>query len=281
MRAELEKISNKPTNSFQVRIIEVDKRLNFKTAFHYHPEYELILTLTSKGRRFIGNHVNDYLAGELVFIGKNIPHCWLTEEPSNQIVVQMTEDFLGHDFLSTPECLPIRKLFDDSANGVIFHKEAVKKVSKKMKRLTVEHSFRRLMTLLEIFYELSQPQQYSFLSTDAYPTTDNAQEFRRMHALFNYIHENYTDQINLAEAASILNFTKSSLCKFIKRKTKKTFSVIVNEVRFGKATELLIETNMPIYEICFACGFNDPSYFFKKFSATFGTSPKQFRDSFN
>ena len=281
IKAGFEKISNKPIHSFLVRQVEVDKRLDFKAAFHYHPEYELTFTLSSKGRRFIGNHVENYMAGELIFIGKNIPHCWMTQEPSKQIVVQMTEDFLGEGFLHAPEMRAILTLFQDSAYGVQFERKVIKKVSKKLKRLLVTSPFNRLILLLEIFHDLTKHERYHLLSTEFYPTADNAKEFERINILLDYIHKNYQRKLSLDEAARMVNLTKSSLCKFIKKKTKKTFSQIVNEIRFGAATDMLIGTDLPILEICYLSGFNDPSFFFKHFLVLTGMTPKTFRDSYH
>ena len=280
MRAELERISNKPTDSFFVKVVEREHRLDFKASYHYHPEYELIWTLKSRGRRFIGNHISEYKSGELIFLGKNIPHCWITSEPSEQMVVQMKEDFLGLDFLNTPECFPLRNMLKESYRGLQFYGKTKKRIQRKMKELLIENSFKRLLLLLEILNELAQSEEFEYLSTDDYRSAYNQKEFERIQMLYNYIHENFQGDIKIDQAAQLINLTKSAFCKFVKRKTKKTFSQIVNEVRLGKATNLLIETDMPITQICYEVGYNDLSYFFRQFLKTMGSSPKQFRASF-
>jgi hypothetical protein len=32
----------------------------FATPWHYHPEFELVLVVKSRGKRFIGNYVSDF-----------------------------------------------------------------------------------------------------------------------------------------------------------------------------------------------------------------------------
>jgi YesN/AraC family two-component response regulator len=150
-----------------------------------------------------------------------------------------------------------------------------------MKVLKEEKSFKRLILLLEILNELAQSDEFEYLSTDDYHSAYNQKEFERIQMLYNYIHENFQGKINIDQAAQLVSLTKSAFCKFIKRKTKKTFSQIVNEVRLGKATNLLRETELPITQICYEVGYNDLSYFFRQFQKTMGTSPKQFRTSFN
>ena len=43
------------------------------------------------------------------------------------------------------------------------------------------------------------------------------------------------------------------------------------------ALQLLIKSDMAIKEISYTCGFPDPAAFSKRFSATYGFTPRQFR----
>ena len=280
MKAELEKISNKPTDSFLVKTVERERRDDFKSAFHYHPEFELIWTLKSRGKRFIGNSISPYQPGELIFLGKNIPHCWMTNEHSVQMVVQMKEDFLGNEFLAAPECNFLRNMFEESYRGIQFFGATKTSVLQKLKLLQKKESFERLLLLLDILNELGHSKEKDYLSTEGYPNSANRKEFDRIQKIYTYIHDNYQGHVSLDEAAKLVNLTKSSFCKFIKAKTKKTFSTIVNEVRISKAAESLQNSEKTISEICYECGFNDPSYFFKQFAKYLKMSPKVFRDSY-
>ena len=277
MKAELEYISNKPMNSFLVKYVEREQRLDFKSVYHYHPEYELIWTLKGSGRRFIGNDIGSYESDELIFLGKNIPHCWITPEPSKQMVVQMKEDFLGVDFLNTPECIDLKHMLENSYRGLQFFGKTKAKTQKKMQRLYETNSFQRLLLLLEILNDLAESNEFEYLSNDTFETASDQREVNRIQTIYNFIHQNYKEPITLENAMNLVNLSKSAFCKFIKRKTNKTFSQIVNQIRIQKAVELLIDTNKPIMEICYDVGYNDPSYFFKLFQKEMQVSPKQFR----
>lgn len=277
MKAELEYISNQPMDSFLVKIVEREERLDFKSVYHYHPEYELIWTIKSKGRRFIGSHISEYEPNELIFLGKNIPHCWITPEPSEQMVVQMKEDFLGFDFLNTPECISLKNMLQESYKGLQFFGETKKRTLAKMSLLLEKKSFERLLLLLEILNDLAQSEEFEYLSNDTFTTASNQKEINRIQLIYNYIHQNFSKTITLYEAMNLVNLSKSAFCKFIKRRTNKTFSEIVNQIRIEKATKLLLETESPIMQICYEVGYNDPSYFFKQFQKETGFSPKAFR----
>ena len=277
MKAELEYISNQPMNSFLVKYVEREQRLDFKSVYHYHPEYELIWTLKGRGRRFIGSDIARYESDELIFLGKNIPHCWITPEPSKQMVVQMKEDFLGIDFLNTPECIDLKHMLENSYRGLQFFGKTKTQTQKKMEQLYSISSFPRLLLLLEILNDLAQSNEFEYLSNDTFETASDQKEINRIQTIYNFIHQNYKEQITLNDAMNLVNLSKSAFCKFIKRKTNKTFSQIVNQIRIQKAIDLLVDTNKPIMEICYEVGYNDPSYFFKLFQKEMKVSPKQFR----
>jgi len=57
-----------------------DRRLpEFPFNWHYHPEFELTLTVNSRGMCFVGDHVGPYDDGDLVLIAPNVPHAFQSQ----------------------------------------------------------------------------------------------------------------------------------------------------------------------------------------------------------
>src|SRR5678815_5195649 len=52
----------------------------FKSPFHYHPELELVYVKESHGKRIIGDKLDTFTDGDMVFMGSNLPHIWLNDE---------------------------------------------------------------------------------------------------------------------------------------------------------------------------------------------------------
>lgn len=55
-----------------------------------------------------------------------------------------------------------------------------------------------------------------------------------------------------------------------------TFTDFVNEYRINQASKLLLEGSS-IADACYACGFNNISYFTRRFRDIKGKSPGQYR----
>ncbi|MCY1559897.1 HTH-type transcriptional activator RhaS [compost metagenome] len=72
-----------------------------------------------------------------------------------------------------------------------------------------------------------------------------------------------------------------SFSRFIKKRTGKTFIDILNEIRLGHASRMLIDTTNTVFEIAYNCGFNNISNFNRVFKKKKNTTPKSFRENFS
>lgn len=71
--------------------------------------------------------------------------------------------------------------------------------------------------------------------------------------------------------------SREHLARSLKKYCGITLSEYINELRLNYASNLLLHTNTSVIEICFACGFQSVSYFYRIFKARYGVSPKEFR----
>src|SRR5882757_7740820 len=92
----------------------------FDAPYHFHAEYELTYILEGSGKRYVGSHMQNFTAGDLVLLGPNLPHCWKLElekdvqNNSSAIVIQFDGSFLGDDFFNKNELQHIKRLFQKS-----------------------------------------------------------------------------------------------------------------------------------------------------------------------
>ncbi|MEQ9582322.1 MAG: cupin domain-containing protein, partial [Arenibacter sp.] len=136
---------------------------HFLKIWHYHPELELVYIAKSTGTRFIGDGIEKFSEGDLVLIGKNLPHMWLNDEVyfeadsglvSEAIAIHFKEDFLGLEFLNAIEMKPILQLIKRATQGIKFSNIDAKLIEK-IKKLHSHEPFEKTIKLIEILYKLA------------------------------------------------------------------------------------------------------------------------------
>ena len=264
------------------------KEMAFTAPYHFHPEYELTLILKGKGMRFVNHNMEDYVIGDLVLLGSNLPHCWKTDDiiegeiNAHSIVIQFSKDFLGEQLFLKPEFLSIQELLQRSGNGIRFSEEIQRITKKRMIALVEEeNNFKQLMSFLEILHDLSTTESFKLLSNDTVNAQQSLVDKQRINPVFTYIIENFKKSVSLNVAAEIANMTPNAFCRYFKKITRKTFMETVISYRINYAVQQLVHTNQLVSQICFDCGFTDISHFYKLFKIKTKMSPLSYRKKFN
>lgn len=93
------------------------------------------------------------------------------------------------------------------------------------------------------------------------------------------IHENIAnDEFSLRYLANTLSLSTTYLSTLFKQLFGTTFQEYMLTTRMDRAKILLLSTDMKIYEIAAAIGFEDPNYFSASFKKRFGQTPNQFKE---
>lgn len=286
MNPILEKVTRNSNHSFALK---EDILSYIEIGWHFHPEYELTLIAESFGKRVIGDHISNFEAGDVLLIGPNLPHYMRNDaafyqgDPSlrcRAIVAHFAEDFMGHSFFQRPELHQIWQLLRDSHQGVHIYGESAEHVANRMEALLENHSFERLMILLQILSFIAQSKERTLLASPGFTLRSPGGDSSRIGRVFAFLFQHFSQHIGLKEVADSVSMSDSALCKLMKRHTGKTFSHALNKIRIGHACRLLIEDNQAVGDISFLCGYSSPSYFNRTFRRFTGFSPLQYRNRF-
>lgn len=98
--------------------------------------------------------------------------------------------------------------------------------------------------------------------------------------ILNYIETNYKNA-TLSEITEQLNSSISQISRFIKNKFGKNFKELLQEKRFQTAVKLLEDTNLSVSDIVLNIGYENNSYFHRKFRESYHMSPAEYRKSCN
>ena len=92
-----------------------------------------------------------------------------------------------------------------------------------------------------------------------------------------FMQEKYMETCGLAEVAAHVHLNPSYFSNLFKKETGDSVTGFIQTLRMQKAKLLLGSTDMKIFEIAEAVGFNDSNYFTHVFNKTEGRSPKEYR----
>ena len=258
----------------------------FQSPFHSHPELELVYIKESYGKRIVGNSVAQFVPGDMIFLGSDVPHVWLNDEiyyqgistlKAKAIVVYFNKEIFGPAFYELKETQNINSLFNQAVRGLSISGKTNELIAKKLEKLVHKKNFEIIVGLFEILSILSESTDISFVNNEIYNPINDQIKNDRISDVFEYVKENYKEEISLVEIAKIANLTPTSFCRMFKLKTKKSFVEYLNEVRVSNACKLLIETDMGISEIAYECGYKTASNFNQLFKKLTGTNPKEYR----
>jgi AraC-like DNA-binding protein len=283
MKPLFHKVPTQLQSSFSIRH---DLQPNFGTTWHYHPELELHHVIKGEGVRFIGDNIGNFSSGEILLLGSNLPHTWRCKDEYFEhnhtheveaIVIHFLPDCLGRDFLSLPETFLIPKLLEKARKGMRITGYTRDKLADLMQSAIHATNLDRLIILLNILKALAETEEFKPIASAHAFYQSNESDIIRLNKVCTYTLSNYKKDISLEEISSISNLSVTSFCRYFKLMTKKTFYDFLIEIRISHACRMLIENKLPTEIICFDCGFNNVSNFYRHFKKVTGITPLEYK----
>ena len=266
--------------------ISVFESLKLSYPFHYHStEYELTLTLGSGGIRLVGNSIEEFGNTDLVMIGPGTPHCWLnnfTNGINNQehikvVVIHFSDHIFSGELMERRELDAIRWLFQASRRGIVYYGSIRERIKNEILRLKIDPDFGTWISLYAIFNELSHSTEFRYLTSPEYTYEGRQDERANFEKVHTYIQENFREKIKIGEVASLIGMNESAFSHYFKKRTLKSYTDFINELRLNYAASMLSNTRKNVSEIAFESGFNNLSNFNRIFKKWKKLTPFQWR----
>jgi AraC-like DNA-binding protein len=278
VRAFLEKVSYGRGHSFHCATFRRPRQ--FDCPFHYHPELELTLILSSAGHRYVGDHIGRFAAGDLVLMGPNLPHSYVNDTPTRgaaSIVLQFLPESLGRGFFDLDEMRDVRALLERARVGMAFHGPVRERVAQRLADVAALEGTTRLIAFLEILQALAASRDYRRLASPTYAPSLALYQGERINRVCELISQRFREDVTQAEASRVAKMSGPSFSRFFRRATNRTFRGFLNEVRVGHASRLLLESDRSVAEICYDSGFGNLSNFNRQFLKLRKASPREYR----
>ena len=94
-----------------------------------------------------------------------------------------------------------------------------------------------------------------------------------------FITKNFNNNITLKDVADEVFLSQNYLSELFKKETGEGFYEFLSNYRVKRAKELLVTTNLKIYEVAESVGYNDSITFGRAFKKITGTTPNNFRNN--
>lgn len=98
--------------------------------------------------------------------------------------------------------------------------------------------------------------------------------------IIDYINNNFNKPISVDIIADEVQLNSCYLGRLFKQYTNLSIVDYINQIRINNALELLTKTDMKIFEIADAVGFNNTHYFIKIFKKQMNMTPGQYREQY-
>lgn len=287
MRPYLEHLRTSPDASWSMLNRRLDEGIPFE--WHHHPEFELTLTLNSRGQRFIGDHVGTYEDGDLVLVGPNLPHTWASREklrsgePHVALVFWFRLEWIEQLIGTTVELFPIRRLLGRAAAGLAFDRRLGLDLSADFMAIYSRPPAERLLGLIAILLRLAEAEETETLSATVPLLADGNSHgpgSQRIDRLLAHLHRHYHQPLRMEALAEIAALSVSGMHRMFRKHTQSNVSDYVIGLRIGEACSRLSATDQPIQHIAAEIGYGSLANFNRQFKRLRGMSPRQYRAQF-
>lgn len=248
----------------------------FETPWHRHVENEILYIKQGYGTAIIGDFVGEFTAGDLFYIGSNVPHWFRKDEEKvfcTVVVIQFDKNIFGNTFLKMPELNKINQLINLNQALSINYSEQLHLIDA-IQRLEHTKGYEHLGILMNLLNAFSI-QTHNTVLTNGHINSFDAKGI--IDEIMEYTFEHFHENIKLEEVASIAKMSVSNFRRFFKLNTKKSYSGFLKEIRIAHACKLLKDKNLFISQIFHECGYRNITNFNRQFKAVKGTTPSVYR----
>jgi AraC-like DNA-binding protein len=257
--------------------------------WHFHPEYELTLTMNSQGRRYIGDSIAVYGDDDLVLVPPDLPHTWSSNrsidssQPQVAIVVWFDGSWVRRLADLCPEYSELHSLLRRAACGLAFQEGAGTLMRAHLERLRSPDARARLTAVLEILVWLSNLPAEPLTSPSAFAARAGATSRyvpEQLSRVLSLIDTQFAHSLKLETLAKAAGMSERTLTRHFTQHLGESVGQYISRVRIGHACRTLTNTDMPISVIASRSGFANVANFNRQFKATKQMTPAAYRQQF-
>lgn len=262
------------------------KYLTGNIPWHWHEEMEIILAVEGETRVLCGETEFLLHPGEAVFANSNVLHklkrgqsgvpCRINSllfKP--ELVSSFPQSIIQQRYIAPLiKCAPFSEIL--LRPDIAWQKEAIQHFRSAFSAFNSDrygHEVLVTVELMRMLLVMLENMQDRVCETDLVQNKDSV----RIKQMLGYIHDHYAEPLTVSQIAAASAISESECYRCFRKVLDSSPIDYLLQYRIRAAAGLLSGTDMSISNICFATGFNSPSYFAKVFRQELLLSPRRYR----
>src|SRR5436190_23433571 len=137
--------------------------------FHFHNNCEIVLVEESFGKRIVGDHIDDFLEGDLVFMAPYLPHIWQNDaiffSKKGEYRVKATVIYFSPSLLlqlaeNNENEKRIQLILKEASRGLLYKGDTKEKVQKLLVSINNKETFEMASIFFEVLHLLFNSTEY-------------------------------------------------------------------------------------------------------------------------
>jgi AraC-like DNA-binding protein len=252
--------------------------------WNYHPEFEVHLIQHGTGRFIVGDYISTFTAGQLVLVGSNLPHHWISDTAPGEyirhrdVVLQFHPAWITDCQRVLPELRFLDPLLRRASRGIEFDHQTAPAAAGALVAIGQAEGLDRLQQLLGLLNLLAKAPQADarLLASPWAPPPGDPSAADLVDRVLSYIAD-AAGEVKMAEAAAMIGMSESTFSRYFARTAGQSFSDTVRKMRMAQARQLLEHTDRPVATIASRVGYQNLSNFNRQFRRVHQLTPTQFR----
>ena len=96
-------------------------------------------------------------------------------------------------------------------------------------------------------------------------------------AILTYIQQHYSENLSLSDISGVFHLSPKYFSRYFRKNLDRSFVEYLNGFRMERAADFLLNTDLPVGEIAMTVGFDNFSYFIRRFKNVHGCTPSRYR----
>lgn len=255
--------------------------------WNYHPEYEIHLIRSSAGHFIVGDFIGVFHPGQVVLVGPNLPHNWMSDWNGGDVVAgrDVAFQFRGAWLSACQELLPelrsLDRLMARAERGVEYLGATSHAAAQELMAIGSSSGARRVSHIFGLFDILCSAPRWEqrLLSGAGIAPPGDPEAMEIINRTIDYILQNLSGRVLLSRASRLASMSDPAFSRYFKNASGQTFSQVVRKLRVARACRDLKFTVKPVSRIAHESGYANLANFNRQFRAEMGMTPSQYRRS--